>query len=512
MLTACTELATTPASHATITPAVGALAPPSTLYDGERRHVAVTLTRADGAPIGTDHVSWTSNVDSVVHVDAGAVCATDTSTFARASHACLIARSPGTVQIKVTLAQPGLATVDTTFKLTVTQRWIDLAASTGSVCAINVKYQLFCWGAKELVGTGKAKAELVPRAVLTAGMQYERVYAGGTAACGVPLGTALAYCWGHNAYGAAGLGPTVLDAPVPTLPLNAPFLAIAIGPNASCGIRASGAVSCWGLLLGDAASVASVPCQDEPSSRCVYGVSDWITIRDLRESATSVGVGGYHGCIGAGPAVQCWGSNRRGQLGRGTIDSELLRAPFATLSLGAGRRADVALAFDHSCAVLGADTNTDRSTWCWGSNDRGESGIATCAATASGYCDAPTPVRLPVDFRAIALGFQHGCGVQASGVVQCWGSNEYGQLGRGTATDTLPHVAPAPVRIESIRRFDRIASSDTFVCALTVSDGAIYCWGGNIYGNLGTGDVIRRDVPTRVAEPFTSTLTVTPGR
>ena len=76
----------------------------------------------------------------------------------------------------------------------------------------------------------------------------------------------------------------------------------------------------------------------------------------------------------------------------------------------------------------------------------------------------------------------HACAVAVNATIYCWGSNIYGQLGDGTTVD---HQSPA--RVSSEHRFVHVAVGIQHTCGLTV-DGSAYCWGNNTFGQLGAAD------------------------
>lgn len=116
--------------------------------------------------------------------------------------------------------------------------------------------------------------------------------------------------------------------------------------------------------------------------------------------------------------------------------------------------------------------------WCWGRNDRGQAGQGSTSPVV-----APSPV-LGIDGTAtqVSVGSKHSCARLSNGAVKCWGGNESGQLGDGSTVDSSSAlgVLGLPGAIS------RIAAGGTHSCALT-SDGAAWCWGDDVFGQLGDG-------------------------
>ncbi|NJO14869.1 MAG: hypothetical protein HC877_03715 [Thioploca sp.] len=84
------------------------------------------------------------------------------------------------------------------------------------------------------------------------------------------------------------------------------------------------------------------------------------------------------------------------------------------------------------------------------------------------------------------------CALDTDGAVWCWGSNHFGQLGevetRGPFT---------PVRIIGLPPSQRIGVGGRFVCALT-NDSRVFCWGSNRFGAAPDGALGKRDKPAAV--------------
>ncbi len=136
----------------------------------------------------------------------------------------------------------------------------------------------------------------------------------------------------------------------------------------------------------------------------------------------------------------------------------------------------------HSCAVT-----TSGTTWCWGLNDRGQLGDGS--ATNRG---TPVAVAGGVGFTVVAAGAAHTCALDAGGLAYCWGDNTNGQLGDGTLVSRpVPTAVGGPA-------FAKLAPGTRHTCGLTAA-GTAYCWGDNAYGQLGESTTTARLVPTLVA-------------
>jgi alpha-tubulin suppressor-like RCC1 family protein len=76
-------------------------------------------------------------------------------------------------------------------------------------------------------------------------------------------------------------------------------------------------------------------------------------------------------------------------------------------------------------------------TDCWGRNDYGQLGINE-SGTGS-QRDVPTPVMNLPDAVQVAVGTLHACAIRSVGEVVCWGNNSYRQVNDSTTT-----VIPLP--------------------------------------------------------------------
>jgi alpha-tubulin suppressor-like RCC1 family protein len=136
--------------------------------------------------------------------------------------------------------------------------------------------------------------------------------------------------------------------------------------------------------------------------------------------ATALGLGRLHGCVVlSNGGVRCWGKNYHWQLGDGSMEDS--NVPVAVKNVIGAKLLSKGLAF-HNCAVLG-----DATVQCWGSNKQGELGIGSTSEQS-----LPVTVTSSANVTAIAVGFNHTCAIIGQSSVMCWGANGSGQLGNGT--------------------------------------------------------------------------------
>jgi len=239
-------------------------------------------------------------------------------------------------------------------------------------------------------------------------------------------------------------------------------------------------------------------------------------------------------------SIWTWGSNQHSQLGDGTTT-------FRSLPDMVGADNDWEKVFAGLCSAFAI--KKDGSLWAWGYNRQGALGDGTTInrytpvrigtdcdwATVSsndgltmaikndgslwawGYChygvfgnDAHfsySPVRIGTDtwmdvsvatftdYFAFDTGHYyagHTLAIRTDGSLWAWGINNYGQLGDGTTMDSS-----AFVRVGGDN--DWVTVSAGYTSSLAVKhDGSLWAWGNNSRGQLGDGTGTNRSAPVRV--------------
>jgi hypothetical protein len=207
----------------------------------------------------------------------------------------------------------------------------------------------------------------------------------------------------------------------------------------------------------------------------------------------SFGNGQFFCGIKADRSAVCWGRSGFGQLGGGTAGNSPANLPVSVA--GGVSWANIFTGRLSACGV-----STSGTGYCWGSNQWGEVGRASVPMAGSNapasLTTAPAPVDGVLTFKSIVAGWLHACGITTSGAAYCWGANGAGQLGIGTIDTNRTHRSPAPV-VGGLQ-FIQLSLGSVYSCGITV-DHQAYCWGENFTGQLGDATTANRGSPTLVA-------------
>ena len=272
--------------------------------------------------------------------------------------------------------------------------------------------------------------------------------------------------------------PVVMQNPPPPATIAN---SISAGYQHTCVIMADGTIKCWGAnqsgQLGNNTTTDSLLP---------------VTVGGNIPNPRGLSAKGSHTCAATDGVwlqrrVWCWGSNYAGELGYDTPNSNYNALPGLSV-VSAGVRQVVA-GFSHTCALY-TKTNGAHETACWGNNTAGQLGNGRNSTQ-----DPPLPLSGDSSaITALAAGELHSCGATISGDVWCWGGNANGQLGDGTTI-----TRRTPVLVSGLGNARSVASGLDFSCALTSSN-KVWCWGNNSYGQLGNDDssLPRSLVPVQV--------------
>jgi alpha-tubulin suppressor-like RCC1 family protein len=364
-----------------------------------------------------------------------------------------------------------------------------ISAGYGFVCAVGGS-AAYCWGSGgngELGNAGTGNSS-VPVAVSTAGVlsgvSVTQVVATPISACAI--GGGAAYCWGYGSSGQLGNGTTpntqstrgaVTASGTPMS--GATLTGITGGNNFMCALSSAGAAYCWGgggngQLGNNSYANSSVPVAVSTS-----GVLSGVTVTQIESGQDAT-------CALSSTAAYCWGRNTYGQLGNNSTTQSAAPVAVSTSGVLSGvTLTQISGGASFTCAV------SSTAAYCWGTNASGQ--LANSATSAA----FTTPVAVTFQPTTIAAGFDHSCMLR-QGKAWCWGDNTNGELGNYTTISSNVPVAVDTSGALSGVTLTRIVVGQNFTCALS-SAGAVYCWGLDNYGQLGSNSTADSHVPVAVS-------------
>lgn len=402
----------------------------------------------------------------------------------------------------------------------------DLSSGIYEVCGV-FDGQTWCWGTNDQgqlgIGAPSGGNTLVPAKVSRAagglsGKTDKMVAVGNLRACIVTTDN-LIYCMGDNSGATLGDG-TNTDRAVPTPVVTTTGLAgktitgIVEGSDFTCAI-ASGDIYCWGQATYGQLGGGNTTNKSVPTLVGTIGQS---VGKPVTEIATTPQL--YSACAIATVATvgkaYCWGHNERGQIGDGTYNTDRL-VPTAVSTSGALLNKSVlhiatgggfpygATPYDdstpdktrraHACVVT-----SDWGLYCWGSNQYGQMGQGSASLTRQ-----LVPIQVTGGslfgklVSQVATSYADVCALNRDTppILSCWGQNDNGSVGNNSTNDVY---SPTPVVTTSGLAGKTITDINGGVNRnCVIASGVNYCWGYNSNGQLGDGTTITRLVPTEAS-------------
>lgn len=403
--------------------------------------------------------------------------------------------------------------------------WKQVSAGQLHTCGIKQDGTIWCWGsnlAGEL-GDGSTQSSRRPKQI-GSGTTWSTVAAGTNVTCALKQDH-TAWCWGNNGFGQLGDAPMPHDEPAQLG--GDDWIAIDIRAMTTCGIRGTtaGELWCWGQNRFGERGDTSTSASGTPMR--VGTASDWVEVK----------LGMTHGCaVSSSRAVACWGSNELGAMGD-TVQEQFLGlrdvdvdAAEHGLSAGSGTcvidttqrllcsghnstgqlgngtgpssspsqvgtAADWLSITSSPHAGFSCGTRSPAAVSCWGANLDGQLGNNT-----------PNPRRVPeaifgaIPMSTVSAGTSYACGIRTSNsTLMCWGSNAYNQFG---VSGSPPASSRQPIAATDGRAWMKVATGLGHTCAIA-ADGALWCWGTNLTGQVGVGSMVEQPLPVQVGQETT---------
>ena len=344
--------------------------------------------------------------------------------------------------------------------------WAKVEAGDFNTCALTTAGYLFCWGdnSRKILGKKEEKVYRSPFELFEEN-RFQDITLGNHSACGTTTDGAL-YCWGWNKEGQLGVGvTTTFPSPRKILVLTDTLDMISTGAHYTTALK-NGTLVVWGdnkdgeLGTGDANSL------NFPEETTYSG---FVTVTSSY----------YHTCgIKVEGSLWCWGRNDSGQVGTGYTSSDV----YFPAEISTSGWKEVKEGGGFTCAI-----NSKEILYCWGDNGSGQLGIGNTSSNVY----SPSEVS-GTSWKEVDGGGDFACAVKTDGTLWCWGSNGGGRLGIGNT----PEIQTYPAQVGNDHNWEQISTGDSHICAIK-TDGTLWCWGTNNYGQLGTGSG-NKTSPTQV--------------
>ncbi|WP_270170223.1 RCC1 domain-containing protein [Paenibacillus sp. SYP-B4298] len=389
-----------------------------------------------------------------------------------------------------------------------------IAVSAGNVSSYALKSDgsVWSWGANtfNMLGDGTAVHRSTPVQVKQQGMGFlfdiVAIEAGGMSAYALKSDGTL-YSWGSNAMGELGDGTTTDRSNSVKVKNETNSDGVQAISFLAAGSSMVLALKADGTLLGWGFNYYGQLGDGTTTSRSLPVVLG-NSSGGLPKQEVPIAAGRSHTAyIKPDGTVWSWGANDYGQLGDGTTIQR--RSPVQVKGLVS--IVAVTASNNHTLAL-----KSDGTVWSWGLNDSGQLGDGTTTFTRH------TPVQVKgmggtgylTDIVAIRTNNYHSVALKSDGTVWTWGKNNFGQLGNGTSSS---YYAPVQVRgrfgIGELTNIVSIAAGTYHTVALKV-DGTVWSWGYNAYGQLGDGTETNSQTPVQVKwgrHPLTSITALDAG-
>ena len=276
--------------------------------------------------------------------------------------------------------------------------------------------------------------------------------------------------WGYNAHRQLGLGNTIdYSSPVQIGALTT-WSKIDLMSFSSIAVKTDGTLWTWGnngygrLGLGNTTGYSS-PKQ-------VGALTTWSNI--------SGGGFGHVMVIKTNGTLWSWGYNAQGQLG---LDNTTTYS--SPNQIGSDTWSSVSCGYDHNLAI-----KPNGTMWSWGQFGQGGLGLGGSFQHRS----SPTQIGALTTWSKISADGSSSMAIKTDGTMWSWGNNDNGRLGLGDTTNQS-----SPVQIGALTTWSSVSCGGyTGFAAAIKTDGTMWSWGYNIFGQLGLGNETNQSSPVQI--------------
>ena len=339
---------------------------------------------------------------------------------------------------------------------------------------------LWTWGQNTSgqLGDNTTTNRSSPVQTIASGTNWKSVAAGYYHTAAIKTDGTL-WTWGQNNYGGLGDNTRVnKSSPVQTIAAGTNWKSVAAGQTHTAAIKTDGTLWLWGQntyfgALGDNTTTnRSSPVQTISSG------TNWKSVAAGRIHTVAIKTDG---------TLWTWGYNGYGVLGDNTAVNR--SSPVQTIASGTNWKS-VAAGYFHTAAI-----KTDGTLWTWGYNAYGELGDNTTTNRSSPV----QTVSWGTNWKSVAAGSNHTAAIKTDGTLWTWGYNGYGALGDNTTV-----TKSSPVQTVSWGTNWKSVAAGQYHTVAIKTDGTLWLWGWNNYGQLGDNTTTNRSSPVQTISSGTN--------
>lgn len=266
------------------------------------------------------------------------------------------------------------------------------------------------------------------------------------------------------------------------------------GVHHSIGIDFDGKVWTWGWnyigQLGSTSAEGDIPvCINNEEGNPLKNVK-------MEKAVT----GSYHSVgVDSNKKIWTWGRNYEGQLGNGEnteYNSNYTPICLSDISTNPLYNIKIEKIYAGDESTVAIDENG--KVWVWGSNSNGQLGNNTTVDTNLPICISNIDGHPFNNLKIIdiSINYLNMVAIDENGKLWSCGDNAYGQIGDGTTTDTNLPICISNIEGTTIANAKMIKVVKQLHNTVALdSDGNIWNWGLNSYGQFGNGTTIGTKIP-----------------
>ena len=347
--------------------------------------------------------------------------------------------------------------------------WKQVSCGSDHTAAVKTDGTLWVWGGNYpngSLGDNTIINKSSPVQAITFGSNWDQVSCSFTLTAAVKTDGTL-WCWGSNMFGSLGDNTTTnRSSPVQTVAYGTDWKQVDCGNGQVASIKTDGTLWTWGYNsngeLGDNTTIHR--------SSPVQTIADGITWTDVSAGRCT---GAIYQAATTTPApsgsLWLWGLNTSGQLGDNTAIA-IRSSPVQTIAYGTDWK-QIACAYSHTAAI-----KNDGRLWMWGFNYSGQLGDNTII-----YRSSPVQtIAGGTDWKQVSGGGGHTAAIKTDGTLWVWGENTFGQIGDNTMTNRSSPIQTIAGGINWIQ-----VSCGSNHTAAVKTDGTLWVWGLNNFAQLG---------------------------